>query len=136
MFKDGVVHAVTWATDRYGYTTVTLPSGAEFDSSDYEDRLDFLYSPSDDGHILYNTCVLLSPTETPIAMPTEAELKADLQQALMPVFSSVVAGETDPDDLTFARNLFSLPACLYRAVVWHGSVDAARAAIIKDVFQL
>lgn len=139
IFMDGNVHSVTWAPLSPGdyITKVTFADGSHIEVTDYEERFDFIYSPSDDGQTFYHAFVLLEPDETdPVGVPTATELRATAQADMAPIITQVIAGEIDADDMVFCRNLFTIPECLLRRFQKHGSVSAARRDILKDLWSL
>ncbi len=141
VFYEGAHHDVTWTSDsdpRCGYMKeVTFPNGDEIMVTDYDDRLDFNFDMSDSGDEYYNVMVLLKPGEPDFTIiPTEAELRSDLFDAMKPFMEAVFNDVIHADDLPFCKNLFTIPACIIRTVQKTGSVDLARKWILKRVFEI
>lgn len=134
IWRGGQVLQVTWACDPNDYhTEVTLPGGETITVTDYEDRWDYCYRPSDDGSIFYETFVLLDPNEPdPGIVLDEDELRKTAVPAMTPLVQAMMDDQLHSDDLGFARILFTTPECLLRLVQKTGCIEGARAAIIKD----
>lgn len=117
------------------YIDIEVDNGATFPVTDYEERLDVMYSPSDDGSIWYTTMVVLDDVEAAGKIPPKEEL-ADVYTRIKPVFDSVAAGNTDTDDLRFAMLIMKSQECMYRAYNKTGSVEKADKTILNDIFRL
>lgn len=139
IFMNGTVHKVTWVPDNTcEYEThVTLTDGTTLEVTDYEDRFDFIYNPSDDGSVYYSAFVLLDPNEPdPINIPTTEELQATLCADMQPLVDGFMRQEIHSDDLTFCRILFSTPECLLRTILNTGSANAAKKKILFDEWNI
>jgi hypothetical protein len=136
-FIDGEVHEGTWRLERCADGPVIQLDGRDLIVNEQEHNLGFIYRSPDSGSEMTNIMVLLEDGEPdPVGIPTREVLSASLGRALMQVLISVSAGRTDPDDLHYARQLFSNPACLLRSVQKHGTVDAARTSILREIFRI
>jgi hypothetical protein len=140
IYYDGAVHDATWTHSRSlaDYEVlVTLDDGREFPVSDNDPRMGFIYMAPDSGSEMNNILVLLEDGEAdPVGIPDRASLTASAYQAMAPVYASIAARRTDPDDLDYARQLFTSPEALLRMIQKTGSVDAARTRILNEVFNL
>lgn len=114
---------------------IEVDNGTEFQITDYDDRLDVMYSPSDDGTIWYYSMVVLDDGETAGKVPSKEEL-AEVYTRAKPVFDSVAVGDTDIEDLGFAMLILRSQECMYRAYNKTGSVEKADRLIMKDIFRL
>lgn len=136
-FVDDEVHERTWRPEGYADGPVVRLDGRDLIVNEEERNLGFVYRSPDSGSEMTNVMVLLAHGEPdPVGIPSREELSASLGRALMPVLISVSAGRTDPDDLDYTRQLFSNPACLLRSVQKHGTVDAARTSILREIFRI
>lgn len=140
IYYDGAVHDATWTRSRSlaDYEVmVTLDDGRQFPVSDNDPRMGFVYRAPDSGSEMSDILVLLEDGEAdPVGIPDRASLTASAFQAMAPVYASVVAQRTDPDDLDYARQLFTSPEAMLRTIQKTGSVDAARTSILKEFFNL
>jgi hypothetical protein len=132
---NGCPQNISWKPSSPAYddgTEVTLANGGAINLNDYEERLDYHVSASDDGRTFYHTMVLLEPGEAdPAILPTTAELRETATAALAPLMEAVMDDRLHPDDLNFARLLFTNPDCINRVANKHGSVEQGRKAIIR-----
>lgn len=137
-FVDDGVRNGTWRPEGWADgPVIRLDDGRDLPVTDADERLGFIYRTPDSGSEMTNIVVMLVADEPdPVGVPTRAELAASLMQSLMPVLASVTAQQTDPDDLDYARQLLSTPACLLRWIQKHGSIDAARTAVLREVFHI
>lgn len=122
---------ISWLKTKYN-TQVTLSSGSTVEVEDYDDRLDFYFTQSDDGSLFYATMVLLEPGEPdPAILPTTDELRQTAHADLAPLYEAVMDQQLHPDDLNFGRLLFTSPDCMIRVANKHGSVTKGREAIVE-----
>lgn len=138
VFYNGAFYDAAWAPDATcDYMThVILSNGTELDFTDYEDRLDYIYAPSDDGNTFYNTMVLLSPGEQEVVIPTAKEMLKNVATGMMPILDKFYQGDIEACDVAFCKNIFTIPACLYRTFVQTGSLDKAHTEVLKSVFDI
>lgn len=140
IFTDGRCHDVSWDKVRWlsdHEVLVTLPDGRQMPVGEAEERLGFVYREPDSGSTMTCMMVFLEPGEAdPAGIPTDAELTATAFGAMGPIFASVAAQQTDPDDIDFCRQLFCSSAAMLRMIQTEGSVEAARTAILRDVFRI
>lgn len=140
VFMDGRCFDATWTKSRSlaDYEIlVTLSDGRDSPISDTDDRFGFVYRAPDSGSQMSFCMVILQPGEPdPVDMPTDAELAATAFNDMGPLLASVASQRTDPDDIDFCRQVFSCSAAMLRPIQKHGSVQAARADILKTVFNL
>lgn len=137
-FVDDGVRNGTWRPEGWADgPVIRLDDGRDLPVTDADEKLGFVYRAPDSGSEMTNIMVMLDDGEAdPVGIPTRAELAASLMQTLMPVLTSVTAQQTDPDDLDYARQLFSSPACMLRSIQRHGTVETARTAMLRDVFRI
>jgi hypothetical protein len=140
VLHEGQVHSYVveqpgWLVD---YEMVLrLDDGREVIVSDSYDDLGFVYRAPDSGREMTNIVVPLAEGETPPpGLPDASSARNGAFTALAPIFASVSACRTDADDLDFARQLFSSPEAMMRSIERHGSVDAARIGIMRDVLRI
>jgi hypothetical protein len=140
VFADGRCHDVAWEKIRSlpdHEVLVTFPDGRRMPVGEPEKRLGFVYREPDSGSTMTGMMVFLDPGEAdPVGVPTDAELTATAFGAMGPIFASVAAQETDPDDIDFCRQIFCSSAAMLRTIQAEGSVEAARTAILRDVFRI
>lgn len=140
IFHDGAVHEATWnhAAWLSDYEVlVTLADGRSLPVSDADERMGYIYLAPDSGTQMTNIMVLLAEGEAdPVAIPDKQTVAGTAFPAMQPVYESVSAGNTDPDDLDFCRQIFTSPEAMLRTIQREGSLDAARRAILRDVFRL
>lgn len=137
-FVDDGVQNGTWRPEAWADgPVIRLDDGRDVPVTDADEKLGFVYRAPDSESEMTNIMVMLNADEPdPVGIPKKAELAASLMQSLMPVLTSIAAQQTDPDDLDYARQLFSTPACLLRWIQKHGSIDAARTAVLSEVFRI
>ncbi len=129
---NGVAQDISWHLPKGDYVrTITLASGATFDITDYEKRMDFHYSPSDDGSQFYHTLVLLSPDEPDPAAPSQKDLDMKALAGIHALLAAVIQNNVDQDDMNWARLLFTKIDCMIRPIQKHGSIELAQQAITK-----
>lgn len=132
---NGCPQNISWKPSSPSYndgTEVTLNSGGCIHVNDYDERLDYHLTASDDGKQWYHTMVLLEPGEAdPAILPTTAELVDSAHDAIAPLFRAVMDERLDPDDLNFGRLIFTNPDAMCRVINKHGSIEKGREAIIS-----
>ncbi len=140
ILHDGVVRDSAWSVERWLMPyerLVTLDDGTTFPVSDADDRLGFVYRAPDSGSRMSSMIVLLDDgEEVPADLPDQQTAIRTSYDAMRPLYESVAAGETDPDDLDYCRQIFSSPAAMMRTIARTGSMEAARRAILAELFQI
>ncbi len=132
--KPFTVHEVNHAAD---YEFEVEMVGVRYIVSDAYDNLGFVYRAPDSGTIMTNMMVPLDDGEPdPTCIQDPATLQSQAFDAMKPVFESVTAGNTDPDDLDFCRQLFNSQEAMLRTIQKEGSLEKAHKAIIRDVFRI
>ena len=108
-FYNGQVLHATWA--KSGHLAdyewlVTFANGETAVISDSYEELGFVYLAPDSGDQMQFIMVPLNDNEPdPVNIPTQAQISAAAFAAMKPIMDSVAAGETDPADLNFCRQL-------------------------------
>ena len=114
---------------------ITLGDGREIILSDAYETMGFVYRAPDSGTQMTNVLVPLNDEEPdPVGIPDRHTMVFALFDAMMPVFKSVQRGDTDPDDLDMARQVFSSPEAMLRTIQREGGLKKAQEAILRDVF--
>ena len=140
IFHDGEVVEAAWSRPRWVTPyerLLTLADGRTLVVSDTDERLGFVYRGPDSGTRMTSIVVILGDDETvPDGVPDAQTAIRTSYDAMRPLYESVAAGETDPDDLDFCRQIFSSPAAMLRTISRTGSLEAARRTILFELFQV
>lgn len=130
-----VVERPAWIVDYE--MLLRLDDGREIIVSDSYEQLGFVYREPDSGSEMRNIVVPLADGEMPPpGLPDASSARNGVFTALGPIYASVAARRTDPDDLDFARQIFSSPEAMMRSIERHGSMDAARISIMREVLRI
>lgn len=140
IFHDGTVKEATWNHVAWlaDYEIlVTFADGTQLPVSDVNDQLDFVYLAPDSGSQMTNIMVLMRDGEAdPVGIPDQPTISGAAFAAITPLYASVAAGDTHPDDLDYCRQLFGSQAAMLRTIQAEGSLDAAHKAVLKNIFKI
>lgn len=137
IMMNGLIRNAVWSTrTQIAYEQeIVFEDGRSAIVSDREERLGFVYRAPDSGSTMTNIMVLLDDDEPdPVGIPDANEMRTASIAAVMPLYGRVAAGEIDSDDLDFCRQLFSSPEAMTRTIQRTGSLEAAYAHVLREIF--
>lgn len=103
-------------------------------SAEYDPRTDTYAHMSDDGDEYYVVLRVIGPGEAAVPVPDRTQVQTASLTAMNRFLTALSLGQVSRGDLVFAQHLMSNPTFLHKAWQETGSIAAAQAKLLKEVF--